>query len=213
VSKPSAPDRPDVTEVHVTSCTVTYQPPQRDGGAPVTGYVLERRTPSEPDGDWVKVNETPVTDLQFTVDSLTPAMWYTFRVAAVNCKGMSNFSPESDEIETVEKPGKPGRPEVIKVHDRSCIVKYEPPQLDGGTPMKYILERREPWGSRKWMRCSKTEVTGLQFIIDDLIPGTGYEFRVAATNVKGMSEFSPVSQVITTLAAKDQVIVSLIFLL
>ena len=83
---PSAPEPPVVTEECKTSCTVTYQPPRDDGGAPVIGYMLERRTPG-PDSEWVRVNNTPVTELHYTIDNLTPNTQYEFRVAAVNKKG------------------------------------------------------------------------------------------------------------------------------
>ena len=88
---PSAPEPAVVIEVHTTSCTVSYQPPENDGGAPVTGYILEHRTAAS-DSEWIRVNDTPVTDLQYTVDNLTPATEYEFRVAAENKAGMSDFS-------------------------------------------------------------------------------------------------------------------------
>ena len=82
-----------MTEVHSTSCTVTYQPPQDDGGAPVIGYIVERRTPG-PDSEWIRVNESLIAGIQYqyTIDNLTPATEYEFRVAAENEEGMSKFS-------------------------------------------------------------------------------------------------------------------------
>jgi len=62
VHRPFRPEPPVASEVHATSCTVTYQPPSDDGGAPVTGYVLERCTPG-PDSKWITVNHTPVVQL------------------------------------------------------------------------------------------------------------------------------------------------------
>jgi len=93
-----------VTKVRATSCTVTYQPPLRDGDAPVTGYILERRTPG-PDSEWIRVNDTPVTDLQYTVDNLTPDTEYEFRVAATNKRQAGYFSSVSLRILTVRFPG------------------------------------------------------------------------------------------------------------
>jgi len=93
VLPPDAPKPPVVTEVHATSCTVTYQPPERDGGAPLS-YILERRTPG-PYSKWIRVNYTPVTELHYTIDNLSPATKYEFRVAAVNKKNSGNFSTAS----------------------------------------------------------------------------------------------------------------------
>ena len=99
MSRPSAPEPPVVTEVSTTSCTVTYLPPRDDGGAPVTGYRLERHTPG-PDSEWIRVNDTPVTELHYTIDNLTPATEYKFRVAAENMRGPSDFSPKSHRTKT-----------------------------------------------------------------------------------------------------------------
>ena len=89
-----------MSDVHATSCTVTYQPPSNDGGAPLAGYVLERRTPG-PDSEWVRVNHTPVPVLQYIIGNLSRATEYEFRVAAVNMKKRSFFSQESTKIMTV----------------------------------------------------------------------------------------------------------------
>ena len=107
VSRPEAPERPVVSEVHTTSCVVSYQPPRRDGGTPVTGYILARRT-AGPDSEWIRVNDTPVTDLQYTIDNLTAATEYEFRVAAVNKKGISDFSQMSPKITTAGQTEYPG---------------------------------------------------------------------------------------------------------
>jgi len=131
VSRPDAPTPPVVVEVHSTSCTVTYQHPRHDGGAALR-YILERRT-AGPDSEWVRVNDTPVTDLQYTVDNLTPATDYVFRVAAVNRKGMSNFSVMSPRTMTVETPEKPGLCEVIAVTGTTARLQWTAPSSDGGT--------------------------------------------------------------------------------
>ena len=87
-------------EVQATICTVSYKPPRTDNDAAVTGYILERRTPG-PDSEWIKVNYIAVTNLQYTVDNLTPDTDYEFRVAAMNKKGLSDFSPMSPKITTI----------------------------------------------------------------------------------------------------------------
>ena len=99
VNLPSAPEPPVVTEIGTTSCTVTYQPPQDDGGAPVTGYRLERCIPGS-DSEWIRVNDTPVTLLHYTVENLTPATEYRFCVAAENMYGTSDFSQKSCKTKT-----------------------------------------------------------------------------------------------------------------
>ena len=142
MDEPAAPKPPVVIEIHTTSCTVSYQPPRHDGGAPVIGYILERRTPG-PDSKWVRVNDTPVTDLQYTFDNLTPATEYEFRVAAVNKEWKSNFSAMSHKMLTVEKPDKPGLLEVIDVTGTSVRLQWTAPNSNGGADItEYVVQYR-----------------------------------------------------------------------
>ena len=138
VDKPDAPEPPVVIETHTTSCTVNYQPPRHDGDAQVTGYILERRTPG-PTSNCIRVNHTPVTDLQYTFDNLTPATEYMFRVAAVNKEGMSGFSLMSPRIITAEKPDKPDLPDVMDVTGTSVHLQWTAPNSNGADITEYIV--------------------------------------------------------------------------
>jgi len=180
-----------VSEVHSTNCTVSYQPPQRDGGAPVS-YILERRTPG-PDSEWIRVNDTPVTDLQYTVDNLTFTTEYQFRVAAVNKEGMSRFSLMSPKIETVEKPDKPGLPKVVDVTGTSVCLQWTAPSSDCGTDItEYTV-----------MYCTSETMDSIPFPVDvtmeslisytirnTLQADTKYSFAVAAVNRVGQGSWS-----------------------
>jgi len=203
VSRPSAPEPPVVDEVHTTSCTVTYQPPRDDGGTPLTGYILERRTPVNVYSKWVRVNDTPVTDLQYTIDNLTPATEYQFRVGAVNQVGMSNFSLMSPKIMTVEKPDKPGLPEVIDVTGTSVSLQWTVPDSDGGTDInEYIV---------MFCTSNQTKQTGVSAdanteslmsytIRNKLQAHQKYSFAVAAVNRVGQGPRSDMTQDVTTYA-------------
>ena len=39
---PGSPSAPDVSDVLCDSCTLTWRPPENDGGTPITGYYVER---------------------------------------------------------------------------------------------------------------------------------------------------------------------------
>ena len=97
----------------------------------MTGYILERRTPGR-GSEWIRVNDSPITDLQYTVDNLTPAIQHEFRVAAVNKEGTGEFSLMCPVIVTVEKPGRPGCPEVLEVIGTSVSLQWTSPDSDGG---------------------------------------------------------------------------------
>ena len=52
---PGAPEAPVVDEVFPENCQVAWQPPAEDGGAPITGYHVERRITSSQ--RWIRVNK------------------------------------------------------------------------------------------------------------------------------------------------------------
>ena len=182
-----------MTEVHATSCTVTYQPPQDDGGAPVTGYILERRTPG-PDSEWIRVNDTPVTNLQYTIENLTPVTEYQFRVAAVNKRGESQFSQMSSRIMTVVSvPDKPGRPEVMEVISTSVSLQWTAPGSDGGADITHYVVAFRSSEETKTVEVSADaaiETTKSYTIRNQLQAYKVYRFAVAAVNSIGQGPWS-----------------------
>jgi len=189
---PTAPKPPVVSEVHSTSCTVTYQPPRDDGGAPLTGYILEQRTPG-PDSEWIRLNDIPVTDLQYTVDNLTPATEYEFGVAAVNKKGMSRFSLMSPKIETVEKPDKPGLPEVVDVTGTSVRLQWTAPSSDGGTDITKYIVMYDTSKATYYISVPVDVNMGslISYTIRNTLQAdTKYRFAVAAVNSQGQGPWS-----------------------
>ena len=201
---PDAPEPPVVSEVHATSCTVTYQPPQHDGGAPVTGYILERHTPG-PDIEWIRVNDTAVTDLQYTIDNLTPATEYKFRVSAVNKGGISDFSLMSPKILTVGKPDKPGRPAVVEVIGTSVHLQWSAPCSDGGaavTEYKVMYRTSEEMEEISDSVAATAESLISYTIRNVLQANTKYNFffAVAAVNRIGRGPWSEQSEDINTFA-------------
>jgi len=202
VSRPSAPQPPVVSEVHATSCTVTYQPPRHDGGAPVTGYMLERRTPG-PDSRWIRVNDSPITDLQYTVDNLTPATQYEFHVAAVNKEGIGVFSLMSPVIETVEKPGRPDCPEVLEVIGTSVHLQWTAPYSDGGAAITQYTVECCTLGDTKIVSFPVDVTAGQSTsctLRNLLQPCTKYRFAVAAVNSVGAGPWSVYTRDFTTFA-------------
>jgi len=194
VDRPNAPGPPVVSEVHSTSCIVSYEPLLYDcGGGPVS-YRLERRTPG-PDSEWIKVSDTPVTDLQCIVDNLTPATEYEFRVAAVNKHRMSEFSLVSPKILTAERPDidKPGLPEVIDVTGTSVCLQWTAPSSDGGTD---ITEYMLMYGTSEAMDyiivpADVNMETLISYTIrNTLQANTKYRFAVAAVNSQGQGPWS-----------------------
>lgn len=95
---PSPPQGPlRASDVHAEGCTLTWKPPEDDGGQPIDKYVVEKM--DEATGRWVPAGETdgPQTSLQ--VEGLTPGHKYKFRVRAVNKQGKSEPLAAMQSIE------------------------------------------------------------------------------------------------------------------
>lgn len=77
------------------SVTVTWEPPEKDGGANVSGYVVEQRNAHQP--GWTTISES-VTRPCFKFTRLSEGTEYVFRVAAMNRFGVGGFL-QSDVVE------------------------------------------------------------------------------------------------------------------
>ena len=91
-------------EVSKDSATLEWTPPAKDGGNPVSNYVIEYKPVSG--HKWLPANENvKVTDTTFTVKDLTEDEEYEFRVAAENRAGVSKPSAPSQKTTIKEEIG------------------------------------------------------------------------------------------------------------
>lgn len=104
-SKPDAPDAPHPDRITKDSVTLSWNPPKRDGGARVKGYILQKR--SKADKNWSDVNEVLIHNTVHTVPHLKEGEEYNFRVIAVNEVGRSEPSKPSQSVLVEEQPNKP----------------------------------------------------------------------------------------------------------
>lgn len=77
-----------IEEVDGVSVTVSWEPPEKDGGANVSGYVVEQREAHHP--GWSTISES-VTRPCFKFTRLNEGTEYVFRVAAMNRFGFGGF--------------------------------------------------------------------------------------------------------------------------
>lgn len=87
---PAKPGTPTVSKVGRNYAELRWSKPVTDGGARISGYVIERRDVGG--ALWVKCNDYNVADTEFTVGNLTEGQDYEFRVAAINAAGRGETS-------------------------------------------------------------------------------------------------------------------------
>lgn len=83
--------------------TVTWSPPETDGGSPITNYILEYR--SESTATWKRVTQEKLLETKYTAKGLKDSELYEFRVAAENKAGVGPYSDNSKQAKASEVQG------------------------------------------------------------------------------------------------------------
>ena len=181
---PGPPVKLRAEEVTKASAMIRFEPPEQDGGPPVTGYYVEK----EEDGKWTRVNRKAITVRELLLDDLGENSKYTVRVMAENDAGVGKPCAEIIFVATneLDVPGKPGQPEVVNITEASAELTWAAPKSDGGTHItNYVIERKKR-GNAKWKVANVDEkVTETKYEVKGLQSGTEYEFRVTADNKIG----------------------------
>jgi len=94
--EPDAPGAPEATDWDKDHVDLRWTPPVKDGGSPITGYIIEKREKGSP--RWTKAAETKGPDCKGRADNLEEGVAYEFRVRAVNAAGPGQPSEASKPI-------------------------------------------------------------------------------------------------------------------
>ncbi|XP_017281470.1 obscurin isoform X20 [Kryptolebias marmoratus] len=91
-------------------------------------------------------------------------------------------------ITIIAVPDPPEEPEVLSKTSESVTLSWFTPLHDGGSPiLGYRVEMRLV-DSALWLPCHSEPVCNTEFVVENLTPGSGYRFRVAAINRAGTGE-------------------------
>uniref|UniRef100_A0A1I8J9R7 non-specific serine/threonine protein kinase n=1 Tax=Macrostomum lignano TaxID=282301 RepID=A0A1I8J9R7_9PLAT len=188
LDRPGVPGEPlDVLDLTQDSCTLMWDPPEDDGGSPITSYDVEVLDVAT--GEWKPFKSVDVEECKIT--GLIQWSKYKFRVRAVNSEG------HSDWLETVKEtvardpwdpPDPPGPCKLVDWDRTFADIEWTAPKNDNGSPVsKYIVESRSKMNP-SW--ASVTEVGGkdLKVRVQGLTELNEYEFRIVAANKAGNSE-------------------------
>lgn len=85
-----------------------------------------------------------------------------------------------------DKPSAPRGPlELSGMTDTSFIIKWQPPESDGGLALaEYLIERREV-SKKAWQKVGTTDGKVTHIDVTGLKKGTSYSFRISAQNRLG----------------------------
>uniref|UniRef100_A0A3P9PW95 Titin n=1 Tax=Poecilia reticulata TaxID=8081 RepID=A0A3P9PW95_POERE len=192
LDKPGPPKGIKVDAVTSDSITLSWSPPEYDGGSPIAGYVIERR---EKTGmRWIRVNRDLVKDVTMVVTKLRKGCEYDFKVYAENAAGLSPASEPSATFRALDPlivPCRPTKPKMINSTKDTVSILWRPPANDGGAPiLGYSVEYRE--FIPRWVEAIPL-TKSLEFTVTGLKTDVEYEFCVKAINKVGSSVRSPYS--------------------
>ncbi|CAF4536552.1 unnamed protein product [Rotaria sp. Silwood1] len=103
---PSSPGMPELKRVGKNYVELTWTPPTNDGGAKITGYIVEKK----PIGSeqWTKAMPFTVLDTNAMISDLPENGEFEFRVKAINKAGEGEPSSSTGRVKITEFPN--GRP-------------------------------------------------------------------------------------------------------
>ncbi|XP_018789320.1 PREDICTED: twitchin isoform X17 [Bactrocera latifrons] len=188
---PQPPRNVDVVEVFQTSCKVTFDKPNDDGGSPIIKYIVERQDLSKKQSWEVVAEVQPQGKLFKKIEDLTPKRQYRFRIRAVNKIGPSDPAPFKNIVLAKDPWDEPGKPKNVDVTDWDkdhADLKWDAPDSDGGDPITaYIIEYKEKF-SNDWVAGKKVSGDVCEGTVDGLKERQQYEFRIRAVNKAGPGE-------------------------
>ncbi|XP_038157478.1 obscurin isoform X15 [Cyprinodon tularosa] len=154
----------------------------------------------------VKVTEpVPATDVAWYANGveLKPSDLWTMRVDGSSYHLLLRQAPLMPQQEItfaardalslakltiITVPDPPEDPEVLSKTTESVTLSWFTPLHDGGSPIiGYRVEMRLV-DSALWLPCHSEPVCNTEFVVENLVPGSGYRFRVAAINKAGTGE-------------------------
>ncbi|XP_071256530.1 titin-like [Salvelinus alpinus] len=176
----------DVTGLTAEKCTLTWGPPQENGGAEILRYIVEKCETSRV--TWTSVYED-VKATTCKVTSLRKGNEYIFRVKAVNeyGEGEALESEPTKATDPFTVPAAPTDVEITSITSETMTICWKRPESDGGSSISgYVIEKREKSGLR-WVQVNTKPVNDLRVKASNLCEGCEYEYRVYAENVAGLS--------------------------
>jgi predicted phage tail protein len=185
---PAAPQGTSAT-AGIEKVALSWSAPAEDGGAALTGYVVQRETA---DG-WVEVG-TP-TDTTLEVTGLTAGEPASFRVAAVNEAGRGAWSdvvtatPLAKPVATV--PSAPtGLAARVSSNRRTIKLTWNAPANDGGAPVTDYVVQVTVFPLFGWYVVNDGVSANPSATVISPLPGLKLYYRVAARNSAGLGAWS-----------------------
>ena len=180
---PSVPRNLSVTTQSSTEIRLTWTKPASDGGLTLEGYRIEYLD----NNSWqTLVANSNSMNTGYLHRGLDPGSEWTYRVSAINSKGIG---PATNGMTATTDAIPPGLPENVMVEADGAhvlVVAWDPPLDDGGSAITGY--RVELFILEQWRLLASP--TGTRYRHTGLDPESTYSYRISAVNAAGTGAWS-----------------------
>ena len=173
-----------------------WDPPEYDGGSPITDYEYQYRESGGNWNGWTSAGNANEELPEYTVTGLTNGTAYEFQVRARNAVGPGPETEILSETPNAKKPDAPtGLSATAGTTAGTIELTWTAPNANGSAITGYkftYCKYNNGWHG--WTQLSPTGSTSTSFTVTGLETGETYRFRVAATNSVGDSRTSVAAQ-------------------
>ncbi|XP_029699120.1 myosin binding protein Cb isoform X4 [Takifugu rubripes] len=195
VDVPDPPEHVKCTSVGEDTATIVWDAPKFDGGAPLKGYLMERKKKGS--SRWTKLNFDVFESTTYEAKRMIEGVLYEMRVFAVNSIGMSPPSLTSKPFMPIAPTSEPMRLTVHDVTDSTCTLKWLTPEKIGAGGLDgYVIEYCKE-GDTEWVVANNELCERQGYVVRGLPVGEKVNFRVVAVNIAGRSPPAVMSQPVT----------------
>ncbi|KAJ7984554.1 hypothetical protein DPEC_G00356000 [Dallia pectoralis] len=195
VDVPDSPENVKCTSVGEDCATIVWEPPKFDGGAPIKGYLMERKKKGS--HRWTKLNFDVYEGTSYEAKRMIEGVLYEMRVFAVNGIGISQPSLNSKPFMPIAPTSEPIALKVHDVTDSTCVLKWLAPEKVGAGGLDgYIIEYCKD-GATDWVLANDEVVDRQSYTVRNLPVGEKINFRVVAVNIAGRSPPATLNQAVT----------------
>uniref|UniRef100_A0A0R3RN22 Titin n=1 Tax=Elaeophora elaphi TaxID=1147741 RepID=A0A0R3RN22_9BILA len=183
--EPGRPSTPEVTDWDVDRVNLAWEPPDNDGGDPISGYVIEKRKKHAK--DWVECGKTDGPECEASILGLKESEEYQFRIRAVNKAGMGEPSDSSRRV--IAKP-RNLKPHIHRESMRTVIIKvgqgveFDVPVNGEPPPEKVWIFNDKPIESDGHITITNEDYRTLYILKNATRKHTG-KYTLTASNVNG----------------------------
>ena len=206
---PGAPGAGCVSDLTDETCRLDWTPAQNDGGAPVIGYIVERKKSGN--ANWVRINNDLIQHHNYLVRRLVDGATYQLRVCAVNKVGISEPCPATDSFTPLAAPQNISGLKVGATTDGTIELKWNLPDEVGAAGIDgYQIQFQICGGSLLapdvfsvtddgWKNCmiagSIVAPAEQNIVLKGLATGKNHLFRMRSKNSAGTSNWLQVGPV------------------